>query len=368
MVSRLCDRVLVVRRRQIKLGVQMLKFASLRQKPFEWAPGRPKNEAEFEELMWEVDRCLWAEGLEPEERPGAFPGRLSEAFRQGVLVYPNDALAELPGYEGDTLVAKGHRWYKDVYGDRRLTVYKLGFAPVRLGNALWRMRIPQAHGRCLYFADRNLANLGQNGDGKALQEDSLIVAAERTAAVNCLCLVEDLTQGMARRLGDEEIARFLAACRFAIVGLSWLVNLFWHVQYNDGGLFFIAFRDYAASTDGLFNGRREQSRQDSTQAAEKILKGLFHVATGKEHKGKDGKYTHNLMVIARSLQSFLATPIDGALLDEAYWPVDGKYGKKSTTTDECVRANHAVLKIAKQLSEDDRVQKLLEGVRKKGTP
>ena len=316
--------------------------------------------------MWEVDRCLWEEGLEPEQRPHVFPGRLYEAFRQGGYVYPNDALAELPGYEGETLVAKGHRWYKDVYGDRLLTAYKLGFVPVRLGNALWRMRIPQAYGRCLYFADRNLTNLGQNGDGKALREDSLIVAAERTADVNCLSLVEDLTQGMARRLRDEEIARFLAVCYFAIVGLSWVVNLFWHVQYNDGGLFFIAFRDYAASTDSLFNGRREQSRQDSTQAAEKILKGLFHVATGKEHKGKDGKYTHNLTVIARSLQSFLATPIDSALLDEAYWPVDGKYGKKSTTADECVRANHAVLKIAKQLSEDDGVKKLLAATQKNG--
>ena len=346
----------------------MVELLPPRRKPFEWAPGQPKNEAEFEELMWEVDRCLWEEGLEPEQRPHVFPGRLYEAFRQGGYVYPNDALAELPGYEGETLVAKGHRWYKDVYGDRLLTAYKLGFVPVRLGNALWRMRIPQAYGRCLYFADRNLTNLGQNGDGKALREDSLIVAAERTADVNCLSLVEDLTQGMARRLRDEEIARFLAVCYFAIVGLSWVVNLFWHVQYNDGGLFFIAFRDYAASTDSLFNGLGEQSRQDSTQAAEKILKGLFHVATGEEHKGKDGKYTHNLKVIARSLQSFLATPIDGALLDDAYWPVDGKYGKKSTTADECLRANHAVLKIAKQLSEDDRVQKLLEGVRKKGTP
>ena len=346
----------------------MVELLPPRRKPFEWAPGQPKNEAEFEELMWEVDRCLWEEGLEPEQRPHVFPGRLYEAFRQGGYVYPNDALEELPGYEGETLVAKGHRWYKDVYGDRLLTAYKLGFVPVRLGNALWRMRIPQAYGRCLYFADRNLTNLGQNGDGKALREDSLIVAAERTADVNCLSLVEDLTQGMARRLRDEEIARFLAVCYFAIVGLSWVVNLFWHVQYNDGGLFFIAFRDYAASTDSLFNGRGEQSRQDSTQAAEKILKGLFHVATGEEHKGKDGKYTHNLKVIARSLQSFLATPIDGALLDDAYWPVDGKYGKKSTTADECLRANHAVLKIAKQLSEDDRVQKLLEGVRKKGTP
>ena len=346
----------------------MVELLPPRRKPFEWAPGQPKNEAEFEELMWEVDRCLWEEGLEPEQRPHVFPGRLYEAFRQGGYVYPNDALAELPGYEGETLVAKGHRWYKDVYGDRLLTAYKLGFVPVRLGNALWRMRIPQAYGRCLYFADRNLTNLGQNGDGKALREDSLIVAAERTADVNCLSLVEDLTQGMARRLRDEEIARFLAVCYFAIVGLSWVVNLFWHVQYNDGGLFFIAFRDYAASTDSLFNGRGEQSRQDSTQAAEKILKGLFHVATGEEHKGKDGKYTHNLKVIARSLQSFLATPIDGALLDDAYWPVDGKYGKKSTTADECLRANHAVLKIAKRRSEDDRVQKLLEGVRKKGTP
>ncbi len=331
---------------------------------FEWPAGYPENEAEFEKLMWAVDSCLYAEGLEPELRLYGFQDRLAEAMWCGEAAYPDDACADLPGYEGGILAAKGRGWYQEVYGGRLLTVYKLGCAPIRLGNALWRVRIPQRCGLpCWFFADRNLDNLGKNGDGKPLRKDSLIVATKERAHVNCLCLVEDLTQGMAKRLSDEEIAGFLDICRFAIVGLSWLVNLFWRVYYNDGGLFFTAFRDYAASTDSLLNGRYEQSRWDSEQAVEKILKGLFLVAKGKKHRN-----THDLGELANSLEPFLAKAIDNALINDVSWSTDGRYAERFTTADECFRANHAVLKIAKQLSEDDSVKNLLEGVRKKGTP
>ena len=335
---------------------------------FKWPAGYPKNEAEFEKLMWAVDSCLDAEGLEPELRLYGFQDRLGEAMWCGDAAYPDDACAELPGYQGETLAAKGQRWYKDVYGDRLLTVYKLGCAPIRLGNALWRVRIPQRCGLpCWFFANRNLDNLGKNGDGKPLRKDSLIVATKERAHVNCLCLVEDLTQGMARRLSDEEIAGFLDICRFAIVGLSWLVNLFWRVQYNDGGLFFTAFRDYAASTDSLLNGRYEQSRWDSEQAVEKIIKGLRNVSGAgeqtKEEKKKRVWAEHNIAGMAKPLHDVAGITIDTKWLNVVQCPPGIRYGKLATTLDESLQANHTVLRVAKQLSEDAQVQHLLDGRR-----
>lgn len=301
----------------------MGKFSLSQRKLFEWPPGPPKNEVEFERLMWAVDACLYAEGLEPEQRLEGFQDRLNEAMWCGEAAYPDDACADLPGYEGEILAAKGRRWYQEVYGGRLLTAYKWGFAPVRLGNALWRMRIPQRHGlSCWFFADRNLDNLGKNGDGKPLRKDSLIVATKERAHVNCLCLVEDLTQGMASRLRDPEIAEFLDICRFAIVGLSWLVNLFWHVEYNDGGLLFTAFRDYAASTDSLLNGRYEQSRWDSAQAVEKIIKGLRTIAgqgaQTKEEKKRRAWSTHDLTAMAEPLRNDSGVDINMKWLREAY--------------------------------------------------
>ena len=339
--------------------------AAPKKQPFKWPAGRPETDADFETLMWALDAHLHKEGLELVQRPSNIALLAADALGRTGYVYPDDALADLPGYEGDILVAKGHRWYREVYGDRLMVVWKIGFVPVRLGNALWLVRIPQTHGPCLYFTDRNLDNPGQNGDGKPLRGDSLIATMEQMAEVNCLCLVENLTRGMATRLSDAQLQEFVEFCRVAIDGLYCLVKLFWHVQHNDNGQFFIAYRDYASSTDNLLNGRYEQSRHDSTQAVEKLLKGLFHVATGEEHRRKDGRYTHNLNLISESLQPFLATAIDGVLLDDAYWPADWKYGK-TTTAEECLRANHAVLKIAKQLSEDGGVKELLAGAREKG--
>lgn len=177
-------------------------------KSFTWNRNPPQNENEFEELMWTVDAHLYASGFEPFQRPHVFPNTLRAVFCNIQFVYPDKSLAELPGYEGDILVAKGHRWYRQVYGDRLISDWKIAFAPVRLGNALWRFRIPQVYGQCQYFFDRNLATIGTNGDGSSLQASSPIMSMENVAEINCLTLVDGLTQGMADRLTDEQIADF----------------------------------------------------------------------------------------------------------------------------------------------------------------
>lgn len=155
---------------------------------------------------------------------------------------------------------------------------EIAFAPVQLGNTLWRVRIPQVYGQCLYFFDRNLLNIGKNGDGSSLQAPSLIMSMENIAEINCLTLVDGLTQGMADRLTDEQIKEFSEWCHTAIVGLSWFVNLFWRTRYGDNNMFVTAFRDYSASTDSLLNGRYAQSRWDILQTVEKIIKGLRNIA------------------------------------------------------------------------------------------
>ncbi|MHB8392299.1 MAG: HEPN domain-containing protein [Acidobacteriaceae bacterium] len=338
-------------------GYDVIQVKAPERKQFRWPAGWPEDEEEFEALMWGIDNHLHKEGLDVVVRPDNVVFLVGDAFEKRQSFNPQDELADEPGYAGDILIAKARRWYKTVYGDRLIMEWKIGFVPVQLGNTLWRVRIPQAHGPCLYLTDRNLANRGQNGDGKPLRKDSLIATMEKTAEVNCLCLVEDLTQGMATRLSDEQIAEFLEVCRIAIVGLSCLVHLFWMVQYLDGGLFYTVYRDYEASTDSLLNGRYPQSRWDSAQAVEKLLKGLLRVC------GVTFPKTHNLFDLEDRLRKHMGTVINEECLEAAAWPAEGRYDEVSTTRNECLCANRAVLKIAKQLHDDNEVTKLLDAAR-----
>lgn len=336
-------------------------------KPFRWPRNRPQNEVDFQKLMLDIDAHLHEAGFEPMQRPHVFPLRFGEAFGDVNLVYPNDTLAESAGYDGDILVAKGHRWYQDIYGNRLIANHKIASAPVRLGNALWHVQIPQVYGTCRYFMDRNLANLGKNGDGSPLQRTSLIMGMERLAELNILTLVEDLPQGMATRLTAEQLLEFSEWFHTTVVGLSWFVNLFWRVQYRDNDLFATAFRDYGASTDSLLNGRYAQSRWDSAQAIEKIIKGLRHIAgidkQTEEEKNERAWSKHQLSSIAKPLQDEFKIKINSQWLQEAQCEPNMRYGTMVTSREDCLRANHAVSKIAKELSENQRVNQLLEGGR-----
>lgn len=212
---------------------------------YAWPRKRPESEDEFECEMGYVDAHLYESGFIPAQRPHIFPRCFADAFGDVTHIYPDDALADEPGFSGNELVAKGHRWYRDVYGNRLNHPYELGFAPVELGNAIWRFSVPQTYGgKCEYMLDRNLDNFGTDSDGNPLKKGTMIYATGipvKKITINCLSCVDDLPQGMTNRLSDAQLNAFLEWCRITITGLSWFVDLFWRVSYDDKHLFYTAF-------------------------------------------------------------------------------------------------------------------------------
>lgn len=300
--------------------------------------------------MWGIDGHMHIEGLDIVVRPNNITFLVADAFGQKCGVSPVDELADESGYEGDILIAKARRWYKEVYGDRLTMEWTIGYVPAQLGNALWRVRVPiVVQGECMYFVDKDLGRIGINGTGEVLRKDSILFGEPKPAQVNGFYLIEGLLQAMADRLPDQDLNSFDAFCKETLTGAG---RFGWLSRREE--LLGTAYRDYAASTDNLLNGRLPQSRWDAEQAVEKIIKGLLKTATGRP-----AQKTHDLKELANSLQPYLTHPIDGTLLDNAAWPTKGRYAEKSTTQDECLRANHVVLKIAKQISEDQKVQVML---------
>jgi len=292
---------------------------------FEW-PAYPSSESEFEQLMVAIDKALAAEDLKPFQRP-LHVGRLFwEAFGWGGRMTPSDELAELPGYQGDILMAKALRWYAETMGNRLKTYFELGYVPARLAQTIWRVRIAGWYGSVEFFLHRNLLNKGSSKGSQT-----------HLPSMNILTLVEDLPQGLVDRLSDTELKAHFAYHMFAVENIQWLNNL------PNTKMLSVARGDYAGSTQELLAHRYPQSRWAAQQCVEKTLKGFLEIAGSAYSKsGKDG---HNLSKLAKTLHDEHGISINSHLINMAHCPTGVRYQDEPSTEAQAFQANVAALQI-----------------------
>lgn len=309
---------------------------------FEW-PALPRYETELEALMAAIDTALSDEGLKPFQRPLHIGRKLWEAFGWGGLVFPPRELANQPGFDGDVLMAKAQRWYEGKYGDRLKSDGAYGFAPVRLGNDVWRVRAGMSFGYVQLFVDRNLLNPGVH-----------LAVRGAVASCNVLCEVEGLPQGFADRLSDAAMREYFNFYVFMFESLQWRDEL------PRTELLGMANADYDESTASVLGGRHGQARWAAEQAVEKTLKGLLTIAgTGFPTGGSNG---HNLEHIAGILSQHHGISVSAALLKLAACSPKVRYGDEASSEMQALHANHAVLGVLEQLRKSPRTAELLRKV------
>lgn len=307
---------------------------------FEW-PASPRSEPELEALMTALDGALSDEGLKVFQRPLHVGRKLWEAFEWNGLVFPPRELANQQGYAGDVLMAKAQRWYEETYGDRLKSDGAYGFAPVRLGNDVWRVRAGISFGNVQLFIDRRLLNRGVH-----LAVDGAV------ASCNVLCEVEGLPQGFADRLSDAALREYFDFYVFMFESLQWRDEL------PRTELLGMASADYDESTASVLGGRYGQARWAAEQAAEKTLKGLLTIAgTGFPTGGANG---HNLEHIAGILSQHHGIRISAALLKLAACSPKVRYADEASSEMQALQANHAVLGMLEQLRRSPRTAELLQ--------
>lgn len=306
---------------------------------FSW-PAYPRNEVEFEALMQAIDGHLASEGLTPFQRPLHVGRKLWEAFGWGGLMLPPKELANQPSFEGDVLMAKVHRWYENFYGDKLKGDFAYGFFPARLGNALWRVRAGVGYGRFRFFIDRNIQNQGASMGTHNIE-----------ATRNVLCEVENLPQGLANRLSEEELGR-----HFHLHIAIWQ-SLQWRAQLPRTELLSMAHHDYDESTASALGGRYGQTRWAAQQAVEKTIKGLLAIGSTTFPTG--GANGHNLAHIAKLLDTHHGISLDATLLDLVACSPKVRYAEEPSTESQALAANHAVLGILEQLRESPRIEDIL---------
>jgi hypothetical protein len=295
---------------------------------FSW-PAYPTTEREFKELMAAIDSALTSEGLVPFQRPLHVGRKLWEAFKWGGLVFPQKALAQLPGYEGDVLMAKAHSWYESTYGDQLEMDGVYGYAPAKLGNSVWRVRANITYGQVRLFLDRDL-----NRPGVPLSPRGA------PASSNVLCAVESLPQGLVNSLPDEALVKHFEFHVLVHQCLQWRSSL------PRTELFDMACADYDESTAGVLARRYGQARWAAQQAVEKTLKGMLKLAgVAYPTSGASG---HNLMHLG-TLLTPLGIVVSSSLLQLASCSTRVRYNEEPSTEEQAVAANHAVLGVLDQL-------------------
>lgn len=308
---------------------------------FSW-PSLPNTEAEFEGLMHAIDAALTVDGLKPFQRPLHVGRKLWEAFKWGGAAFPDKRLADQPGYEGDVLMAKAYRWYEQTYGDKLKGDFAYGFAPARLGNALWRVRAGVTYGTVRPFVDRNLQNRGRTFAGGH---------NPGPATFNILCSVEDLPQGLVDRLPEATLREHMEFHLLMHESLQWRHSL------PDTELFGMAHHDYDECTSAVLGGRNGQARWAAEQAIEKTLKGLL--AIGKTDYAKGGKNGHNLEHAAQLLKDKHGIALNSAVLALAECSPAVRYGEVDSTEAQALAANHAVLGVLDELRRSSTAEALI---------
>lgn len=307
---------------------------------FAW-PAYPSTESEFEELMAAVDNALAAEDMKPFQRP-VHVGRLFwEAFGWGGRMSPPEEMADLPGYQGDVLMAKALRWYTETLGNRLKTYFELGHVPARLAQTIWRVRIANWYGSVEFFLHRNLLNKGSSKGNQTT-----------LPSMNILTLVDDLPQGLVDRLTDYELEAHFMYHMFAVENIQWLNNL------PRTNMLSVAIGDYASSTNELLAHRYPQSRWAAQQCVEKSLKGFLQMAgTPYPQKGPDG---HNLSKLAKIFHDEHGVSISSQLIEMAHCSTGTRYQDEPSTEDQAFRANVAALHIFDTLRNSSGLMKILE--------
>lgn len=209
-----------------------------------------------------------------------------------------------------------------------------GSVPVRLGNALWRLRFPLVYGTATFTVSRRLS-----------VKATTCLSAQ--AGSNMLKYMEGLTPALAERLDNAQLTQF------AQFFTSSFQTLIWRDSLPGAPLFEVARKDYEASTADLLCRRYGQARWGAQQATEKTFKALLN------HRGTafptGGPHGHNLAHLSQLLSTNLGVVFDASLIDAAGCSPSVRYNEEPSNERQALAANHAVLGLLATLRDSSDV-------------
>ncbi|MCO7473029.1 hypothetical protein [Stenotrophomonas maltophilia] len=304
----------------------------------EWKwPTRPTNEEEFDAMMTSLDSRLSAKGIEPHQRGLTASLQVSWTLKLDGTPIPGGPLDRGPPFFPRDLLARVHDWYSDHYGDAMKIDFSPGSFLVVVNGNLWKVRLPMIMGEGRLVVDRNLSLAQQNGVGRG------------PAIHNVLCSAEGLTQAMANKLSDQELAFFFHAFAHGWQAIMTLDSLGGHALFSE------AKADFRHSVDAIAS-RREygKARWEAAQCGEKLLKG-FLARAGLSYP-TSARQGHDHVHLGNLLEEKLNIRICDKILSTLKTSPAVRYGEEASTLEQAMDSHSALLALLKTLGSYDYIE------------
>lgn len=297
----------------------------------EWKwPTRPTNEEEFDAMMTSLDSRFSAKGIEPRHRGMMASQQVSWTLKLDGTPILGGSLDRGPPFSPRDLLARVHDWYSDHYGDAMKIDFSPGSFLVVVNGNLWKVRLPMIMGRGELVVNRDLSLAQKDGVGRG------------PAIHNVLCSVEGLTQAMANKLSDQELAFFFHVFAYGWQAIMTLDSLGGHALFSE------AKADFRHSVDAIAS-RREygKARWEAAQCAEKILKG-FLARAGLSYPTNAGK-GHDHLHLGKLLEEKLNIRISEETLTTLKTSPAVRYGEEASTSEQAMASHSALLALLRTL-------------------
>jgi len=228
------------------------------------------------------------------------------------------------------MLARVHDWYTEHYGDAMKVDMSPGSILIYVSGNLWKLLLPMLMGSMTVIADRDLSRFEQTSIGRG------------PATHNVLCSVTGLTQALANKLSDREIA-FIH--RAFIHGWQAVMNL---NSLRDHQLFDEARADYRHSVEAIISGREYgKGRWETAQCTEKLMKGLLAQA-GHGYPTNAGK-GHDHIHLGTLIKDKLGINLDDRHLATLKTSPAVRYGEEASTLEQAMSSHAALLYLLRAL-------------------
>lgn len=285
---------------------------------------------QFEILIQEIDAELQKRGVLIHARQLQAIGEVSKKFKITLPVAPLPS-GPIPGnYEGSSLSAHIFEWFDNKYGDRLKIDFSIGYSLVLLRGDVWLIRFPLVFGKVTIVCERDLSK----------QFNKMIVnragQPHQKLFMNLLKLIENLPQGLASQLTDDELRELLG---YYVFGHTFFNAICSFCKGKE--LVTAAIADLRASAQASVGNAHNygQSLWLSLQAAEKMLKFFLQA------KGEQFPHTHNLERLTKLAYAHGLQPIDTRVIDEVQCDANVRYTQQEYPVVKIVNAHQGAVNI-----------------------
>jgi hypothetical protein len=292
------------------------------------------SEAEFQQLMAEMDRQLQTEMVPIPSRPMRAESILAKRLREP-FVHPYPRRDPTEGrYTGHDLSIRVSRWFKARYGDR----LKMSFGPGRtvliiLGDP-WLVQFPMLFGTWELFLS---ATEQSDPGGRIRRAGDMVVPLRYNIADSFV----DLPRGVVGQLSEAESSKLLGTWRN-----GWLaLRAVGEVQRRHE-LVRLALADIDTTVEHLTGQRGDLglARWAALQAVEKMLKAYIAL------RNVAYKHSHELDQLATDAEGLGLPILDRSWLAYVQCSAGVRYGTEKVNIEPAVAAHHASIGISGRIA------------------